>query len=79
MVSGLVLMFVVYLVLLNVICFLSLAVCLCSGCDECCAFCMICDACSFRCSSVVVFLFCHVGVVSCMDPTAVLNAELCVV
>ena len=35
-VSGFVLMFGVYLVLLNVICFLSLGVCLCSRCDVCC-------------------------------------------
>ena len=32
MVSGLVMMFVMYLVLLNVVCFLTLGVCLCSGC-----------------------------------------------
>ena len=42
-VSGFVLIVVVYLVLLNVGCFLSLGVCLCSGC---CAFCLICDACT---------------------------------
>ena len=46
-VSGFVLIFVVYQVLLNVVCFLSLGVCLCiislcSGCDGCCAFCRIC-------------------------------------
>ena len=51
-VSGFMPMFVVYLVLLNVVCFLSLGVSLCmvslgSGCDGCCA--LICDACSLRC------------------------------
>ena len=44
----------VYLVLLNVVCFLSLVLGLyivssCCGCDGCCAFCMIRDACSLRC------------------------------
>ena len=46
MVSGFMLMFFVYLVLLNVGCFLILGVCLCivSLCsDECCAFCLICE------------------------------------
>ena len=38
MLSGLVLMFVVYLMLLNVVCFLTLGVCLCSGCGGCCVF-----------------------------------------
>jgi len=55
MLSGFVGMFVVYLVLLNVVCFFSLGVwlccvSLCSGLDGCCAFCLICDACSLRCS-----------------------------
>ena len=50
-----VLMFVVYLVLLNVICFLILGVCwcivsLCSGYDGRFVFGIICDACSLRCS-----------------------------
>ena len=54
MVSGFVLMFIVYLVLFNVVCFLRLGVrlCivgLCNGCGGCCAFCLICDACR-RCS-----------------------------
>ena len=46
MVSGCVLMLVVYLVLLNVVCFLRLGMCLCivSLCSGCCAFCLICDA-----------------------------------
>ena len=48
-VFGYVSMLVVYLMLLNVVCFLSLDVCgwivsLCSGCVGCCAFCLICDA-----------------------------------
>ena len=39
-----------YLVLLNVVGFLNLGVCLCSvslcsGCEGCCDFCLICDAC----------------------------------
>ena len=54
MVSGLVLIFIVSLVLLNVVCFLSLRVCLCivslcSGCDGCCDLCLICDVCSEVC------------------------------
>ena len=48
--SAFVLMCVVYLVVLNVVCFLSIGVCLCSGCDGCCVFCLICDACSLKCS-----------------------------
>ena len=55
MVSGFVLMFVVYLVLLNVVCVLSLRICLCivilcSGCDGCCVNCLIGESCSLRCS-----------------------------
>ena len=51
--SAMVFGFVVYLVLLNVVCFLILAVCLsivslCSGCYGCCAFCPIYNACSLR-------------------------------
>ena len=42
MVSGFVLMFVVYLMVFNVVCFLSLVR---DGC-----FCLICDACRLRCS-----------------------------
>ena len=47
-----VLMFVVYLVLLNVGCFLCIVSLFsgCDGCDGCCAFCLICDQCSLRCS-----------------------------
>ena len=41
---------VYYIVLLDVGFFLSLGVCLYSGCDGCCAFSLICDACSLRCS-----------------------------
>ena len=48
-VSGLVLIFVVYLVFLNVVFFFSLGVCLYSGCDGHRAFCLICDACRLRC------------------------------
>ena len=53
MVSGFVLMLVVYLVLCMV-CFLSLCVCscivsLCSGYDGSCVFCLICETCSLRC------------------------------
>ena len=49
MVYGFVLMFVVYLVLLNVVCFLGLevglcSVSLCSGCDRCRPFYLMCDA-----------------------------------
>ena len=55
MVSGFVQMFVVFLVLFNVVCFLKMGGCLCivslyCGCDEYCDFCLICDACSLRCS-----------------------------
>ena len=53
MVSGFVLMCVVYLVLFNVNCLLSLGLCLCivrlcSMCDGCFSFCLICDVCSLR-------------------------------
>ena len=40
----------VYLVLLNVVCFLSLGICWCTGCDGCFSFCLVCDACSLRCT-----------------------------
>ena len=73
MVSGFVLIVVVYLEFLNVVCFLSLGVCLCivslcSGCDECCYFCMICDACRLRC------YMSGSSFVSCVHTVAVLNA-----
>ena len=44
-VSGIVLVFVMYLVLLNVVCFLTLGVCFCivSLYSGCCAFSLICD------------------------------------
>ena len=50
-----------YLVLLNIGCFLRLGVNLCSMFDECCAFCLICDVCSLRCFVMVLFLFHGVG------------------
>ena len=61
MMPGLVPMFVMYLVLLIVVCFLSLGVglcivSLCSGCDGWCAYCLICDACSVRCFSSSIFV-----------------------
>ena len=57
MVSEFGLMFVVYIVLLNMVCVLSLGVCLCNGCNGCCAFCLICDVC-LRCScSCSIFCF----------------------
>ena len=68
-----------YLVLLNVVCFLSLGVCLCSVCGGC-AFCLMCDACSLRCSwsrSIFVSLYRFCVVVSCVYPVAVLNATFC--
>ena len=81
LVSGVVLMFVVYLVLLNVVCFLSLRVGLCMvslWCDSCCAFCLICDACSFV-LGMVVFLFYHMCrccvFMSCVHPVTVINPE----
>ena len=66
-------MFVVYLVLLNMVCFFSPGVCLCivslcSGCDGCSAF--------FRCFGVVVSLL---YVCACVYPIAVLNTVFCVV
>ena len=69
MVSGLVLMIVVYLMLLNVVGLLSLGVglcivSLCSGCAGYSTFSLIYDACSLMCFGVVVFLFCRVGDVS---------------
>ena len=80
MVSGFVLMFVVYLVLLNVVCFLRLGVCLCivslcSGCDGCCAFCLICDACSswyFLSGSIFVSSYSAV----CLCPVGAVTAVL---
>ena len=65
-------MFVVYLVLLNVIYFLSMRVCLCivglcSWCDGCCPFCLICDVYSSRCSWSSSILFRRVDVV-CLCP-----------
>ena len=76
---------VVMLVLLNDVCFSSLGVrlcivSLCSGSDGWCAFCLICDACSLRCSwsgSIYVSL-CRCCVV-CVYPDAALNAAFCVV
>ena len=64
MVSGFVLMFGV---LLNVVCFLTLGVglcivSLCSGCDGCCAFCLICNTC-MGVPGVVVLLFRRLGTV----------------
>ena len=67
-----VLMFVVYLVLLNVVCLLRLGVCivnLCSGLDGGCVFPFISDACSLRSSwsGSILVLSCRCCVfVSCM-------------
>ena len=79
MVSGFMLMFVVYLV--NVVCSLSLVfglciVSVCSGCDGCCAFCLIYDACRLRWSrSSSIFVSscrCYVFVSCCSSYCCVL-------
>ena len=54
--------------------------CLCSGCDGCCVFCLYCEAWSCRCScmgseSVSSCRYCMF--VSCANPVAVLNAAFC--
>ena len=85
-VSVFVFMFVVYLVLLNVVCFLSLwlrlcSVSVCSGCDGCCAFCLNCDACSCRCwwiGSMLVSSCKCCMFVSEVHPVAVLSAAFCI-
>ena len=69
-------MFVVYLLLLNVVCFLSLRVylgivSLCIGCNGCSDFCLICNVCCLRCSWSGSFsvLLCKCCVfVSCVHP-----------
>ena len=86
MLSGFVWMFVVYLVLLKVVCFLSLGVVLClvslcSGDAGCCDFCLICDACSLRCSCIgsICVSSCRCCVfVSSVHPVAVLSAAFCI-
>ena len=58
----------------------SVEVCLCSGCDGCCVFCLYCDAWSCRCScmgSVSVSSCRCCMFVSCVHPVAVLNAAFC--
>ena len=79
MVSGFVMLFVVYLMLLNVV---SFFISLYSGCDVFCAFCLICDECILKfywsCSLFVLSCMCSV-IVSCMHPIAVLNASFRVV
>ena len=78
MVAWFVLMFVMYLVLLNVVCFLNMEVCLyivnfCSGCDGCCDFYLICDACRLRCSwnGSIFVSSCRCCVfVNCVHPVA---------
>ena len=80
-------LFVEYLVLLNVSCFLSLGVCLCivslcCRCDGCCAFCLICHACSFRYSrrgSIFISSCSCCVFVSCVHHVAVLNVVFYVV
>ena len=55
-------------------------VCLCSGCDGCCVFCLYCEAWSCRCScmgSVSVSSCRCCMFVSCVHPMAVLNAAFC--
>ena len=54
----------------------------CSGCDGCCGFSLICDACRLRCScsSSTFVSLCRCFVfVSCVHPVAVLNTAFCVV
>ena len=55
-------------------------VCLCSGCDRCCVFCLYCDAWSCRCScmgSVSVSSCRYCMFVSRVHPVAILNAAFC--
>ena len=56
---------------------LNYVVCLCTGCDGCCVFCLHCDAWSCRCScmrSMSVWSCRCCMFVSCVYPVAVLNA-----
>ena len=56
---------------------LKYGLCLCSGCDGCCVFCLYCDVWSYRCScmgSVSVSSYKCGMFVSCVHPVAVLNA-----
>ena len=78
-------MFVVEQPVLKIVLFSSLGVlkyvvCLCSGCDGYCIFCLYCEVWSCRCScmgcvSVSSCIWCMF--VSCVHPVAVLNAEFC--
>ena len=59
---------------------LKYIVCLCSGYDGCCVFCLYCDAWSYKCScmgSMVVSSCRCCMFVSCVHPVAVLNAAFC--
>ena len=59
---------------------LKYVVCLCSGCDGCCVFCLYCEASGCRCScmgSVSVSSCRCCMFVSCVHPVAVLNAAFC--
>ena len=59
---------------------LKYVVCLCSGCDGCCVFCLYYEAWSCRCScmgSVSVSSCRCCMFVSCVHPVAVINAALC--
>ena len=73
--------------LLYGVCFLRLGIvcCVvrqCSGCVGCCDFCLMCDACSWRCSFMgsVCVSSCRCCVfVSVVHPVAILNAVFCVI
>ena len=57
-----------------------LCVCVCTGCDGCCVFCLYCEAWSCRCScmgSVSVSSCRCCMFVSCVHPVAVLNVAFC--
>ena len=60
---------------------LKYVVCLCSGCDRCCVFCVCCEAWSCRCScmgSVSVSSCRCCMCMLCVHPVAVLNAAFCI-
>ena len=68
--------------LLEVVCFLSLGVYITSMYSGCCDFCLICDACSFRCSwsgSILVSLCRCCVFVYCVHPFAVFKAAFSLV
>ena len=76
----------VYGVVCVVVCclFLTSGCCLlcCSGCVGCCDFCLICDACSWRCSfmgSMCVSSCRWCAIVSVVLPVAILSAVFCVI